>query len=120
MNSKVKEIQEILEAEVLSGEDKLEAEVKYVGAADMISDILALAKPEMIVLTGYTHPQVIRTALITDLLGLVVVRGKYVPSETIELARENNFLLLRTKNYMYSSCGKLYALKLQGIDERKF
>jgi predicted transcriptional regulator len=119
MNKKVKDIQKILEAEVLSGEDKLEAEVKYVGAADMMSDILALAKPGMLVLTGYTYPQVVRTALVTDVLGLVVVRGKYVPPETIEMARENNLLMLRTKNYMYSSCGKLYALEIQGIDERK-
>ena len=119
MNKKVKDIQKILEAEVLSGEDKLEAEVKYVGAADMMSDILALAKPGMLVLTGYTYPQVVRTALVTDVLGLVVVRGKYVPPETIELARENNLLMLRTKNYMYSSCGKLYDLEIQGIDERK-
>ena len=119
MKKKVKDIQEILEAEVLSGEDKLEAEVKYVGAADMMSDILALAKPGMIVLTGYTHPQVIRTALVTDLLGLVVVRGKYVSPETIELAQQNNLLLMRTKNFMYSACGKLYALELRGIDERR-
>jgi len=120
MNRKVKDIQEALEAEILSGEEKLDIEVRFAGAADMMSDILALAKPGMIVLTGYTYPQVIRTALVTDLLGLVVVRGKYVPPETIELAKQNNFLLLRTQNYMYSSCGKLYALGLRGIDERKF
>ncbi len=120
MGITVKDICEVLEAEILSGEDKLNQEVKNAGAADMMSDILALAKPGQLVLTGYTYPQVVRTALVTDLLGLVVVRGKYVPPETIDLARHNNFLLLRTKGYLYSSCGKLYALGLRGIDERKY
>ena len=104
---------------MLSGEDKLEAEVKYVGAADMISDILALAKPGMIVLTGYTYPQVIRTALVTDLLGLIVVRGKKSPRKPSTTPAQNNFLLLRTQNFLYSSCGKIYALGLQGSDEGK-
>jgi len=119
MNMKVRDIQKILDAEVLSGEDKLDVEVKYVGSADMISDILSLVEPGTLILTGYTYSQVIRTALIADLLGLVIVRGKYIPPETIELARQNNFLLMSTRGFMYSSCGKLYTLGLRGIDEKK-
>lgn len=114
---KVRDIVEILQAEVLSGEDKLDQDVHLLGAADMMSDILALAKPGMIVLTGYIYPQVIRTALVTDLLGLIMVRGKHIPKETVEMALANNFLLLRTKNYLYSSCGKLYCMGLRGGDE---
>lgn len=114
--TKVRDIVALLDAEVLSGEGKLDLEVKSVGASDMISDILALTQPGMIVLTGYTYPQVIRSALVTDLLGLIVVRGKTVAPETIAYARENNFLLLRTRGYLYSSCGKIWALGLRGAD----
>lgn len=117
--TKVRDIVALLEAEVLSGEDKLDEEVKSVGASDMISDMLALSKPGMIILTGYTYPQVIRTALVTDLLGLIVVRGKTIAPETIAYARENNFLLLRTRGYLYSSCGKVYAMGLKGGDAGK-
>lgn len=116
---KVRDIVALLEAEVLSGESKLDEEVKSVGASDMISDILALTQPGMMVLTGYTYPQVIRTALVTDLLGLIVVRGKNIAPETIAYARENNFLLLRTRSYLYSSCGKIYATGLRGSDAGK-
>ncbi|HUU06291.1 MAG TPA: DRTGG domain-containing protein [Patescibacteria group bacterium] len=116
---KVSDIVALLEAEVLSGESKLDEEVKSVGASDMISDILALTQPGMMVLTGYTYPQVIRTALVTDLLGLIVVRGKNIAPETIAYARENNFLLLRTRNYLYSSCGMIYATGLRGSDVGK-
>jgi predicted transcriptional regulator len=116
---RVRDIVALLDAEILSGENKLDEEVRSVGASDMISDILALTQPGMVVLTGYTYPQVIRSALVTDLLGLVVVRGKNVAPETIAYARENNFLLLRTRGYLYSSCGKIYAMGLRGADAGK-
>ncbi len=116
---KVRDIVGILNGEVLSGEDKLDEEVLLVGASDMMSDILALAKPGMLILTGHTSPQAIRTGLVTDLLGIVFVRGKNIPDETIELARENNFLVIKTNYLMYSSCGRLYEAGLRGIDERK-
>jgi predicted transcriptional regulator len=114
----VRDVARILEAEVLSGEDKLDRDVICGGAADMMSDILALCRPNQLVLTGYIYPQVIRTALVSELLGLVVVRGKNVPPETVKMARENDFLLLRTKMYMYSACGKLYAAGLRSVDGR--
>lgn len=116
MSITVRDIMTALDAEVLAGSDKMDAVVSAVGAGDMMSDLLAFCKPGMIVLTGYTQPQVIRTAMVTDLLGLVVVRGKNITPETIAYARENNVLLLRTKCYMYSSCGKLYRMGLMGID----
>ncbi len=114
----VRDVVRLLEAEVVSGEDKLDVEVKHSGAADMISDILALCGPNQLVLTGYVYPQVIRTALVTELLGLVVVRCKEIPPETIKLAREHNILMLKTRRFMYASCGILYAAGLKGIDER--
>jgi predicted transcriptional regulator len=116
---KVKDIVKILEGKVLSGEDKMEREVKFVGAADMMSDVLALSKPDMIILTGHTSLQAIRTAIVTDLLGLVFVRGKEIPEKTIEMAREANLLLIHTNTYMYAACGKLYSAGLRGLDERR-
>ncbi len=114
----LRDVVRILEAEVLSGEGKLDAEVLSCGAADMMSDILALCRPGQLVLTGYIYPQVVRTALISELLGLVVVRGKSVPPETVEFARQNNFLLMRTNIFMFTACGKLREAGLKGVDER--
>lgn len=114
----VRDVALLLEADVLSGEGKLDMEVRHGGAADMMSDILALCGPNQLVLTGYIHPQVVRTALVTELLGLVFVRCKNIPPETIKLAQQNDFLLLQTKMVMFTSCGKLYAAGIRGIDER--
>lgn len=113
----VRDIIEILNGEVLAGEDKIEQEVEYLGASDMMSDILALSKPGMICLTGHTSPQAVRTGIVTQLTGLVIVRGKNLPEQTLEMAKENNFLLIRTEYGMFTSCGKLYNKGFRGGDE---
>lgn len=114
----VKDIVDILHGEVLSGEDKLDKKVESIGASDMMSDILALSKPGMLVLTGHTSPQAVRTGIVTDLLGIVIVRGKNIPPQTLDMAKSNNSLLIRTDFGMYTSCGKLYQKGFRGGDEQ--
>ena len=116
---KVKEMVEILQGEVLTGHSRLEEGVSVVGAADMMSDILALSKPRMVVVTGHTSPQAGRTGVVTDLMGLIIVRGKQIPSATLELAQQNDFLVIKTQHFMYSCCGKRYAAGLRGADEQQ-
>lgn len=115
---KVRDIVEILQCEVLSGEDKLDEEVRNMGASDMMSDILALSQPGMLVLTGHTSPQAVRTGMVTALLGIVIVRGKNIPPATLQMAKSNNVLLLKTHLGMFTSCGKLYQAGFRGRDEQ--
>jgi hypothetical protein len=114
----VKDIVALLQGEVLSGESKLNEDVESIGASDMMSDILALSKPNMLVLTGHTTPQAVRTGMVTQLLGLVIVRGKQLPPQTLNMAKANDFLLIRTEFGMYSTAGKLYEGGLRGGDEQ--
>ncbi|HDP95305.1 MAG TPA: hypothetical protein ENN40_08090 [Candidatus Aminicenantes bacterium] len=111
-----RELVKILKGEVISGESRLDEEVQSIGAGDMMSDILALAKPGMVVLTAHTSPQSVRTGMVTELLGLVVIQNKNIPPATIELARMNDFLLIRTPFFMFSACGRLYTAGFKGID----
>jgi len=114
----VKEIIEILDCEVITAvQEQLDAEVSTMGASDMMSDILALSRPGMLVLTGHVSPQSVRTGVVTDLLGMIIVRGKQIPKETIDLAAKHGFLLLKTQMNMFTSCGKLYRAGCRGGDE---
>ncbi len=115
---KVKELVKILDGEVISGEDKLDEDVKSIGAGDMMSEILAFAKPGMMILSAQSSPQSVRTGIVTEILGLVIISGKNIPQQTIEMAKQNNFLLIRTKYYMFSTCGRLYKAGFKGIDEK--
>ena len=49
---KVSEIKDVLEATVLAGEDQLQKTVVAAGGADLMSDILAAAAKDAVLLTG--------------------------------------------------------------------
>ena len=111
----IEEIKEILEAEVITGSDNLKMEVKIGCAADLMSDVLAFAKPGAILLTGLTNPQVVRTVEIADVKAICFVRGKKPDENTIKLANDKNLILLMTHLPMFESCGRLYKKGLVGL-----
>jgi predicted transcriptional regulator len=100
-------IQQLLDAQVLCGGDHA-LNVSDVGAADLMSDVLALSRPGMLLLTGLTNPQVIRTAVVADLCGVVFVRGRKPNAETLKLAREARLPILSTGLTMFEAAGRLY------------
>ena len=73
---KVREIIDILDAEILTGEENLDMEIKSACGADLMSDVMAYVKENVVLLTGLVNPQVIRTAEMMDISVVVFVRGK--------------------------------------------
>ena len=106
---KISMIKELLDAEVVCGEESLEDEVYSACGSDMMSDVLAYVKDQAVLLTGLVNPQVVRTAEMMDMVCIVFVRSKSPTEEMIRLAQESNMVLLKTKTRMYEACGKLYA-----------
>ena len=107
----LKEIQDILSAEVLTVGADLDKQIKYAFAADLLSDVLALARGtgvQTLLVTGIIHPQVIHAGNIFDLGAIVFVRGKRPVEATLQLAIENQIPLLVTPYIMYETCGRLY------------
>ena len=109
----LRRIMEILEADVLSGEEGLEAAVERVGASDLMSDVLAFMTPGSLLLTGLKNPQVVRTAEMADLSAICFVRGKTPESQTLDLAAAREIPLLRTRLPMYEACGRLFLAGLK-------
>ena len=101
------EVRELLAAEVLSGDD-LAVRVEQVGAADLMSDVLALSKPGMLLMTGLLSSQVIRTAHISDLCAVVFVRGKKPGAEILALAGKLGIPVLRTHLTLFEASGLIY------------
>ena len=106
---KITTIMDLLDAEVVCGEDYLDREVYSACGSDMMSDVLAYVKDQAVLLTGLVNAQVVRTAEMMDMVCIVFVRSKTPTAEMIELAKESSMVLLRTKKRMYEACGKLYA-----------
>lgn len=109
---KISQIQELLEAEIICGEDQLDKEVASACGSDMMSDVLAYVKDQAVLLTGLVNPQVVRTAEMMDMVCVVFVRSKAPTQEMVNLAKEHGMVLLKTSKRMYEACGKLYAAGL--------
>ncbi len=103
-----------LDAEIVSRQADLQQEITSGGAADLMSDVLAFARPDSLLLTGLVNPQVVRTAEMAGIRAIVFVRGKRPPAETIHLAEEIGLPLFSTRYTMYEACGRLYAAGLPG------
>jgi predicted transcriptional regulator len=115
----LEQIRQILDAEFLVGEDSSGLEVKMACGADLLSDVLAFTKSESLLLTGLTHPQVIRTAEIAEISAVCFVRGKQPSAETVELAKGKGLPLLCTSLRMYEACGRLYDRDMPGCSQTK-
>ena len=107
------EVRNILDAEVLNGDD-LSIKVAAVGAADLLSDVLATSKSGTLLLTGLVSTLVIRTAIVADLCGVVFVRGKKPGKEILSLARESKIPVLATPLKMFEASGRLYVAISEG------
>ena len=110
----IKKIAELLNAEILCGEDRLDSVVNSAFGCDMMSDVLAFVKDQGVLLTGLCNPQVVRTAVMMDMKCIVFVRGKMPPESVIALADESGIVVMTTEERMYVACGKLYANGLAG------
>ncbi len=111
---KIREIKDILQAEVLTPDCDLDREIFSACGADLMSDVLAFSKEKVLLLTGLINPQVIRTAEMMDIRAVAFVRGKTPSQEVIDLAEEKNMIVLKTEHPMYIACGLLYSNGLRG------
>lgn len=103
------DVKNILEANILCGENKMNTEVKSACGCDLMSDVLAFVKDQALLLTGLMNSQVVRTAEMMDMKAIVFVRGKTPSEEILELANEAGIAVLCTEFPLYVSCGKLYS-----------
>lgn len=114
LNMKISTIKELLNANVLCGEELLDTQVYSACGSDMMSDVLAFVKDQAVLLTGLVNPQVVRTAEMMDIRCIVFVRGKVPDAMIVSLAKDNDIVVLTTAERMFPACGKLYENGLGG------
>lgn len=111
---KLAEIRDVLQCEVLAGDDGLSTEVETVVASDGMSEILAFAHPGALMITGLTNVQSVRTADIANVRAIIYIRGKRPADKAIDLARANSIPVLATAMGMFDVCGILRDAGLKG------
>jgi len=104
-----------LGATVLTGHGGLDREACGAFAADLLSDVLNRGAPHVVLLTGLTNAQVVRTAEIMDLAGIVFVRNKQVGPEVVAMGAEKGLVMMATHRSLYETCGLLYVAGLPAV-----
>ena len=110
----IERIKNLLDADVLFGEDHLDKEVNYAFSSDLMSDVLAYADDHPALITGLCNPQVVRTAEMLDIICIIFVRKKTPDQKILDLAADKNIVILRTAHGMFTACGILYSNGLPG------
>ena len=111
---KISTLKELLDAEVICCEENVGKHVYSACGCDLMSDVLAYVKDQAVLLTGLVNSQVIRTAVMMDMLCVVFVRSKEPTKEIIELAKESGIVIMKTDKRLYEACGLLYSNGLVG------
>lgn len=111
---KISTMQNLLEAKVLCCEENIERSVYSACGCDLMSDVLAYVKDQAVLLTGLVNPQVIRTAVMMDMVCIVFVRSKIPSEEMLSLAKESGIVVMTTDKRLYEACGLLYSNGLVG------
>jgi predicted transcriptional regulator len=113
---KISEIRDILKAEVLVGNDRMDESVVAGGGADLMADVLSAVAKGAVLLTGLTTEHVLRTAKVAGVALVVFVRGKRPDEPVIELARSYKMPVMLTKYSLFVASGRLYMNGLRGLD----
>ncbi len=115
----LKDVQRVLKAKILVGEEFMNRQVETCCGSDLMSDVLAFTKCNTLLCTGLINIQVIRTAGISDLSGIVIVRGKLPSPDFLNFAREAQMPVMTTDCTLFEACGLLYMAGLRGCTQEK-
>ena len=110
----LREIVKLLNATVNLGESRLDEEVEFAFASDLMSDVLTLKDTPMLV-TGLCNVQTIRTCDMATLDIILIVRNKKVTEDMLELAEENDMVILTSAYSMFKTCGMLYEAGIKPL-----
>lgn len=112
----VEEIATLVQGEFVCGESFKNREVTHIIASDLMSDVLTVKDTgNLMLMTGLCNLQSIRTCEMSDIDMLLVVRGKAVTDEMIELAEDNDMVIVATGFSMYKAAGILYGSGVSSI-----
>jgi hypothetical protein len=112
---KLKDVVGVLDSKVICGFDRLEREVEFAFASDLMSDVLTVQLDNMLLLTGLANVQAIRTAEMSDIGCIVFVRNKKVNADMIKLGEESGIVLIECPCSMFKASGLLFNNGLKPV-----
>jgi predicted transcriptional regulator len=112
---KIAEIVSIVNGKILCGEDKLEKDVRYAFSSDLLSDVLTISRTGIVLITGVANLQTVRTAEISEISCVLLVRNKKASGEMIALAREIGLVIVECTGSMFGTSGMLFQAGIKPL-----
>lgn len=114
---KLKDVIKELGLEVMTGEDKLDCEIRGGYASDLLSDVLAHTRRGDLWITLQIHQNIIAVAQMNELAGIVIINGRRPEKDTIDRARREKVPVLVSRLPAFEIIGKLYSMGITGMKE---
>jgi hypothetical protein len=113
MNAEV--IAQSLDAEVVCGKQALDTRVEMAFASDLMSDVLTLKADNVLLITGLSNLQTIRTAEMSDIRVIILARNKKASAEMLEIAEDLGIVLIECSYSMFKCCGLLFTRGIRPV-----
>ena len=113
--TKITELTNLVEGKILARKETGEESVEYAFASDLMSDVLTLSADNLLLITGLSNIQSVRTAEMADISHILLVRNKQPTTEMIKLAEESSITLITSPYSMYRASGVLFQAGLKPL-----
>jgi predicted transcriptional regulator len=105
----------LTKARVVAGDLAKAANIERAFSSDLMSDVLTLDDHHIILITGLSNVQLIRTVEMADVPVVLLCRNKNANQEMIKLANEIGIILLETPYSIFRVSGILYKNGLKPL-----
>ncbi|MDA3779698.1 MAG: DRTGG domain-containing protein [Bacteroidales bacterium] len=111
----INKIAHLIKGEVISCKASLSKTLNYGFASDLMSDVLTLDTESVILITGLSNVQVIRTAEMSDISCVIIARNKKVSEQMINLAEENDIVIIKSSCTVFKVVGELFCKGIKAL-----
>lgn len=112
---KVNEILRHTCARLVTGNGQSDNNLEKAFSSDLMSDVLTLDEENILLITGLSNLQLVRTAEMADIQAVLLARGKKASQDMIKLAEENGLIIMETPFSIFKASGILYSKGLTEV-----
>lgn len=112
---KINDIAKYAQARIVAGGTGTDKDFDKAFSSDLMSDVLTLDDENILLITGLSNLQLVRTAEMSDIHAVLLARGKKATPEMIELANENHLVIMETPFSIYKASGILWSHGLKAV-----
>jgi len=111
----IREISNLVEGSIVCGAENEDRIIEAAFSSDLRSDVRTVMKDNLLLITGLAGVQTIRTAIMSDIICILLVRDKKAPEEMVTLARENRITIIEWSYSMYRAGGILFKAGIEPV-----